>query len=115
MTSSPRSDDKTFFGLHLHLAGRCCKIRQVPGAPRNVNPTQVSRLVGVTNIRLEDATIYCTIFQQQFTSTSPVLKRKNTFEKKISEGKCSLIKLLNLNRGSLGPLVVLVLLNWLFV
>ena len=29
-----------------------------------------------------DVTIYCTIFQNQFTSTSPVFTQQNTFEKK---------------------------------
>ena len=39
---------------------------------------------------------------------------KILLKKKISQGKCSLTKLLNLNRGVVGPLVVLVLLNCFF-
>ena len=56
------------------------------GAPRNVNPAQVARLVGVTNTLLVGVTIYCTIFQEQFTFTSQVVIRKNTFEKKLAGG-----------------------------
>ena len=82
MRGAPPSDGKTFFGLHLYLAGRCCKIPQVPGAPHNVNPAQVSRLVGETNTCLVGVTIYCTILQQQFTSTQPVFTLKNICEKK---------------------------------
>ena len=51
------------FGLHLCLAARCSEISQVPGAQRDVNPVQVSRLVGVTNTWLVGVTIYCIIFQ----------------------------------------------------
>ena len=43
-----------------------------------------ARIVGVTNTWLVGVTIYCRIFQLQFTSTSPVFTRKNVFEKKIS-------------------------------
>ena len=59
----PHLDGKTFFGLHLHLAGRCSEIPQVQGAPHNVNPAQVSKLVSVTNTWLVGVTFYCTIFQ----------------------------------------------------
>ena len=45
----PRAQAVLFFGLHLYLAGRCCEIPQVPGAPRNVNPVQVSGLVAETS------------------------------------------------------------------
>ena len=48
---APRSD-KTFFGLHLYLAGKYWKNTKVPGAQLNVNPAQtITWLVGVT--------IYC--------------------------------------------------------
>ena len=47
-------------------------------------------------------------------STTDRLKPKNIFEKKIIKGKCWLNKLLNLNWGGLGPLVVHVPYNWLF-
>ena len=51
------------------------KIRKVQGTLRKVNPARATTwFVGVT--------IYCTIFQNQFTSTSPVFTQQNTFEKK---------------------------------
>ena len=50
------------------------KISKVPSALRKVNPARaIAWLVG--------ATIYCTIFQQQFTSNSPVFTRQNTLKK----------------------------------
>ena len=41
--------------------------------------------------------------------------RNKTLLKKISEGKCSLNKLLNLNRGGLNPLVVYALLQLVII
>ena len=50
------------------------KIPKVPGTPLNVNPAQaITWLTGVT--------IYVMIFQQQFTSTSPVFTRQKSFER----------------------------------
>ena len=82
----PRALMLTFFGLHPYLAGRCCEIPQVPGAPRNVNSVEVSRLVGVTNTWLVGVTIYSTTLQSQFTSTSPVFTQKILLKKKLAGG-----------------------------
>ena len=55
------------------------KIIKVPWAPHNINLARaITWLVG--------GTIYCTILKQQFTSTSPVFTRQNTFEKKLARG-----------------------------
>ena len=41
--------DKTFFGLHLYLAGKYCKNPKVPGAQLNVNLARaITWFVGVT-------------------------------------------------------------------
>ena len=37
---APPSDSRTFLGLHLYLAGRCCKNSLSARAPRNVNPVR---------------------------------------------------------------------------
>ena len=48
------------------------KIFKVPRAPHNINLARARTwLIGVT--------IYCTIFKQQSTSTTPVFTRQNTF------------------------------------
>ena len=48
MAKALRSN-KTFFGLHLYLAGKYCKNPQEPGAQLNVNPARtITWLVGVT-------------------------------------------------------------------
>ena len=43
-------------------------------------------------------------------STAPIFRRQNTFEK-VGQKKCSLNKLLNMNRGGKSPLVVHALLQ----
>ena len=64
---------KTFFGLHLYLAGKYCENPKVPGAQLNVNPARaITWLVGVI--------IYCTFFNS--TSTSPIFMQQNTCAKK---------------------------------
>ena len=71
---TPCSDGKTFCGFHLYLPRRCCKNLEKPRGLHNVNPARaITWFVGVTN--------YCTIFQQHFTSTSPVFTPLKTFEK----------------------------------
>ena len=72
---APRSD-KTFFGLHLYLAGKYCKNPKVPGVQLNVNPAwAITWLVG--------ATIYCTFCKNnspppgQFLSNIIRLKKIN--------------------------------------
>ena len=84
-----RLNGKTFFGLQPYLAGRCCDNPQTTRGPahRKFGP-EITWLVGVT--------IYCTMFQLQFTSTSPVFTRKIIFEK-INQKKSLLHTLLNLN------------------
>ena len=84
-----RPDGKDFFCLCLYLVGICSEVPQVREAPQNFNLLRARTwLLGVT--------VYSTIFQQQFTSTSPVFTRQNSL-KKIRKGKCSLNKLLNLS------------------
>ena len=74
----------------------------MPEAPQNVNSARaITWFVGVT--------IYCTIFQLQLTSISPVVARENAFEK-LAKGKSSFNKLLNLIQEDLGSLAVHVLL-----
>ena len=70
---APRSY-KTFFDLNLYLAGKYCENPKVPGVQLNVNPNlAIIWFVGVT--------IYCTFFNNKFTSTWPVFMQQNTFEK----------------------------------
>ena len=76
MREALRSDGKTFFGLHLYLAGRSCEIPQVPETPLNVNPAQVRRLVGVTNAWLVGITIYCTLLQSHSPPPGQFLHKK---------------------------------------
>ena len=65
---------KTFFGLHLHLAGKYCENLKVPRAKLNVNPARaVTWFVGVA--------IYCTFFNnnspppRQFLCNKKLLKK----------------------------------------
>ena len=48
---APRSD-KTFFGLHLDLAGNYCENPKVPGAQLNVNPGRANNMVCKRNYLL---------------------------------------------------------------
>ena len=70
---TPRSY-KTFFGLHLYLAGKYCQNPKVPGAQLNLNPARaIAWLVGVT--------IHCTFFNnnspppRQFSCNKTLLKK----------------------------------------
>ena len=54
--SAQRSDSRTFFGLHLHLAERCCK-----NLISARDPAQYKSSLGITC--LVSVAIYCTIFQ----------------------------------------------------
>ena len=65
-----------FFGLHLRLAGRCCKN---PLSARN--PAQCKCGRGMTC--LVSVTIYCTIFQLQLNSTSPAFMHKILRKKQL--------------------------------
>ena len=59
-----RSNRKTFFGFPLNLAERSCKNSQSAGGPaRCKSGPPIAWLVGVT--------IYCTIFQEQFSNSPP--------------------------------------------
>ena len=73
---APRLCGKTFFGLHLYSAGRCCKNPQSARAPRNLNPARaaITKLVGVA--------IYCTIFNKSSPPPRQFLGDKILFEKK---------------------------------
>ena len=69
---APSWNRKTFFGLHLYLAKRCCKnLQSARGLARCKPSPTITWLVGVT--------IYCTIFQKQISispPTSPVFTHK---------------------------------------
>ena len=71
---APRSDRRTFFGLHLHLVGRCCKN---PLSARG--PAQCKFCPGITC--LVNVAIYRTVFQKRFTTTSPLFTLKILFKK----------------------------------
>ena len=78
MPGAPRSE-KSFFGLHLYLAGKYCKNPKVPGAQLSVNPAwEITRFVGLT--------IYCIFFNnnlplpRQFLCNKILLKR-NSYSK----------------------------------
>ena len=74
----PRSQMVRLFLVFTYIWQKdVVKISKVPGALCKVNPARaIAWLVGVI--------IYCTIFQQQFTSNSPVFTQQNTFEKKLA-------------------------------
>ena len=73
MPGAPRSY-KTFFDLHLYLAGKYCENLKVPEAQLNVNPAwAITWLVGVA--------IYCTICNYNPTPNWPVFMQQNTLEK----------------------------------
>ena len=73
---APRSY-KTFFYLHLYLAGNYCKNPKVPEVQLNVNQAwAITWLVGVT--------INCRFFNNNFQhSIWPVFMQENAFEKKL--------------------------------
>ena len=80
---APRSD-KTFFGLHLDLAGNYCENPKVPGAQLNVNPGRaITWFVNVT--------IYCTFFNNNSTPPRQFLCNEILL-KKISYSKGMLIE-----------------------
>ena len=54
---APRLDGKTFFGLHLYLAGRCCNNPQSASGTAQCISGPGNYMVG----RRLDVTIYCTI------------------------------------------------------
>ena len=69
---------RLFFGLHLFLAERCCENPQSTRGPAQCKPgPRITWLLGII--------IYCTSFQKQFTSNSPVFTPKDTFEKKLGK------------------------------
>ena len=68
------NDGKTFLVFTYIWQEDVAKIFKVLGASHNVNPARsITWLQGVT--------IYCTIFQKQPTSTSPLFTQQNNFEK----------------------------------
>ena len=82
---------KTFFGLHLHLAERFCKIPRSAEAPHNNMVSKRNDLLHhflIGSIHIHLASFYAT---------------KYFWKRKIGYKKCSLNKLLNLNwKGPLG-------------
>ena len=82
----PRAQSvRIFYGLHLYLAGRCCKIPQVPGSPCSVNPAHVSRSVGVMNTWLIGITIV-PLYNNNSPPPRQFLHEMNTFEKGNARG-----------------------------
>ena len=81
------SDGETFFGLYLYLAERCCEKSQSARSP--VQCKSGPCLV-------EGVTIYYNILNNNLPPSWQFLHDIITL-KKISKGKCSLSKLLNLN------------------
>ena len=77
-----RSHLKTFYGLHLHLAERCCEnLQSARGPARCKSGPAVTWLVS--------ATIYCTIFQKQFINSPPPRQFLRTkYFQKNSHEKC---------------------------
>ena len=97
---APRSY-KTFFGLHLYLAGKYCKNPKVPGVQLNVNPAlAVTWLVGKT--------IYWTFFSNNFPPPAQFLCNKMLF-KKLATVRGTLNEQ-NFELRGPGPLAVYVLL-----
>ena len=69
-----QNNGKSFLVLTYIWQEDVAKNFEVLGAPHNVSPARaIAWLQGVT--------IYCTIFQLQPTSTSPVFTLQNNFEK----------------------------------
>ena len=75
-----RSNLKTFYGLHLHLAERCWEnLQSVKNPARCKSGPAITWLVSVT--------IYCAIFQQQFINSPPPRQflRTKYFKKIVME------------------------------
>ena len=73
MPGAPRSD-KTFFDLHLYLAGKYCENLKVPGAQLDVSPAR-----GITWFL--SVTIYCTFFNNNSPPPRQFLCNKILFKK----------------------------------
>ena len=70
---------KTFFGIHLYLAGKYCEYPKVPGAQHNVNPARAITWLG-------GVTIYFTLFTNNLPPSRQFLCNK-VLLKKISNSK----------------------------
>ena len=60
---TPRWNDKTYFGLHIYLAGRCSEIPKVPGAQGNNMVSSRNYLLyhfSIRTIHLHVASFYAT-------------------------------------------------------
>ena len=91
--------ERHLFSFYLHLAGRCFENPQSTKGPVQCKSCPSNNmLVSRFNHLLYHFSITILLHLASFT-------RKNTFEKNFL-GKCSLNKLLNMNRGLLGPLAV---------
>ena len=92
---APHSDSRTFIGLLLYLAGRCCKY---PQSARG--PTQCKS--GPEKACLVNVTIYCTV--PFFNNDSPPPRqflRKKYFEKKL--GKMLILQIIQFHLRGPGP------------
>ena len=92
---APIWNRKIFFDLQVYITKRRCEnLQSARGLARCKSGPAITWLV--------DVTIYCTIFQKQFSispPTSPVCRHKILF-KKISRGKSWLNESLNFNWGA---------------
>ena len=100
---------KAFFGLHLYLAERCCEnLLSARGPARCKSGLAITWLV--------DVTIYCTIFQKQFSNsppTSPVFTHK-IFKKKLAMENADWTNHWTLIEGAWAPWPNMYSYNWLF-
>ena len=84
MAQGALRSDKTFFSLHLYLAGKYCKNPTVPGTQLNVNPARAITW-------FVDVTMYCTFYNnnspphRQFLCNQILLKKLATVKGMLIE------------------------------
>ena len=106
---APSWNRKAFFSLHLHLAERCCK-----NLPRARGPARCKSGPAIT--WLVSVTIYCTIFQKQFSNsplTLPVFTHK-IFKKKLAMENADWTNRWTSIEGAWAPWPNMYSYNWLF-
>ena len=97
---APPSNGETFFGLRIDLAERCCENLQSAESPAQCKSRPGNSMVSRRNHLL------CHFSVTIYIHLAGLYEKK--YLKKISQEKCSLNKLLNLNWGGLGPLALVV-------
>ena len=104
-----RSNLKTFYGLHLYLAERCCKnLQSAKGPTPCKSGPAITWLVGVT--------IYCTIFQWQFINSPPPRQflRSKYLKKKLAMENADWTNCWTSIEGAWAPWPNMHFYNWLF-